>query len=47
MGCPKKYNSELSAKLDAGKMLVKSKGKRDLVVVHCNKCQGWHLKEEK
>lgn len=43
MGCPKKYKDELSAKLEAGRILVKSKGKQEPKAVHCHRCKGWHL----
>lgn len=47
MGCPKRYRDELAAKLEAGKILVRTRGKREPKAYYCNMCHGWHLKEGK
>lgn len=47
MACPKGYRDEIAAKLEAGKILVRTRGKREPKAIYCNICKKWHLKEAK
>lgn len=47
MGCPKRYNNEIAARMDAIVLQQRSKGKQELTPYHCHKCKKWHLENTK